>query len=317
MLKRLCPPANIDNPLGGPPFIHRSTCGVITAVSQGFRVAGTGVVLDLDQSSDVVKKLKLVGTPMKVYKNTAFVKGMFNSGLEVAKFEGAAIRTVSGIRGQVKKAIKEPGGAFRATFEDKILLSDIVFLRAWYPIKPPAYYNPVSSLLTVDKQWAGMRLTGQVRREREIATPHNKDSDYRPITRKKRAFNKLAIPKTLQAALPFSSKPKLMRKRTSATLETKRAVVMEGRERQLHTMLQMLNTIKHDKQRKRKEAHHARNMVRQAQAVQEAAKHAVRRKEELKEVHRQKGKEEKRKEQAASRQTAKPRKRRKQSDGGD
>lgn len=279
---------------------------------QGFRVAGTGVVLDLDQSSDVVKKLKLVGTPMKIYKNTAFVKGMFNSNLEVAKFEGAAIRTVSGIRGQVKKAIKEPDGAFRASFEDKILLSDIVFLRAWYPVKPPAFYNPVSSLLTADKVWTGMRLTGTVRREMEMPTPHNKDSDYKPIVRKKRAFNKLVIPRTLQASLPFASKPKLMRKRTTRTLETKRAVVMEGREKQLHSMLQQLNTIKRDKQRKRKEANHARNVARQQQAVKEAAKHAVKRKAELKELHRQRGKEDKRREKAAARQPAeKPRKRRK------
>ncbi|KAF6778042.1 hypothetical protein AHF37_02483 [Paragonimus kellicotti] len=66
-----------------------------------FRVAGTGSVTSTDQSFQVMKKLKLIGEPYKIFSKTAFVRGMFNSALEVSKMIGVRIQTVSNVRGKL------------------------------------------------------------------------------------------------------------------------------------------------------------------------------------------------------------------------
>ncbi|KFP64728.1 Ribosome biogenesis protein BMS1, partial [Cariama cristata] len=231
----------------------------VSGTTPDFRIAATGVVLDLDKSITIVKKLKLTGFPFKIFKNTSFIKGMFNSQLEVAKFEGAAIRTVSGIRGQIKKALRTPVGAFRATFEDKLLMSDIVFVRTWYPVSIPTFYNPVTSLLKPAGEkdsWSGMKTTGQLRHERGIKVKQNKDSLYKPIVREKRHFNKLHIPKALQKALPFKNKPKNLEKKGKTPKDQWRpAVIREPHEKKISALLSALSTVNNYKIKKAKVKH--------------------------------------------------------------
>jgi ribosome biogenesis protein BMS1 len=220
----------------------------------GFRVAATGVILNVDQSTDIVKKLKLTGVPYKIFKNTAFIKEMFNSSLEIAKFEGAAIRTVSGIRGQIKRALSDKEGHFRATFEDKILMSDIVFLRAWYPVKPRTFYNPVTNLLesSEGKEWRGMRITGEVRAELGITAPNVANSTYRPIERETRRFNPLRVPKAVQKELPFKSQIMAMKPQKKKGYLATRAVMPTKEESRARDLLQKVLTLDKEKVAKRK-----------------------------------------------------------------
>ncbi|KAK4985014.1 Glycoside hydrolase 2 (Mannanase, beta-galactosidase) [Elasticomyces elasticus] len=260
----------------------------------GFRVAATGVVLNVDQSVEIVKKLKLTGHPYKIFKNTAFIKDMFSTSLEIAKFEGASIKTVSGIRGQIKRALSKPEGCYRATFEDKVLMSDIVFLRAWYPVKPHRFYNVVTNLLDAEEGegegWQSMRLTGQVRAENNIATPKDKNSAYRPIERQARHFNPLRVPRKLAADMPFKSQITQQKARQNPTYLQKRAVVAGREERAARDLMQKLTTLRNEKVEKRRAKQEERRQPYRAKVAENEEKRSEREKREKSEYWRREGK---------------------------
>ncbi|KAJ8607599.1 hypothetical protein MRB53_040183 [Persea americana] len=190
----------------------------------GFRIAATGVALSVDENVEIVKKLKLTGHPYKIFKNTAFIKDMFASSLEIAKFEGASIRTVSGVRGQIKKALSKPEGCFRATFEDKVLMSDIIFLRAWA---------------------SKSRTRHSYSKE--------KNSAYRPIERQERHFNPLRVTRKLQADLPFKSQIIQMKPQNKKTYAQKRAVIVDDpEEKKARRLMQQVMLLRKDKVEKRR-----------------------------------------------------------------
>ena len=265
-----------------------------------FRIAATGVVLNVDENTEIVKKLKLTGHPYKVFKNTAFIRDMFSTSLEIAKFEGASIRTVSGIRGQIKRALAKPEGHFRATFEDKLLMSDIVFLSAWYPVKPHRFYNPVTNLLedvaqeTGDEKddtgWKGMRLTGQVRADENLPTPKQKNSAYRPIERPTRHFNPLRIPRGLAAELPYKSQITQMAPQRKQTYLQKRAVVLGGEEKRARDLMQKIMTIRKEKVEKRRAKQEERKEPYRRKVRENEEKKAEREKRERTEYWRKEGK---------------------------
>ena len=296
--------------------------------NSGFRISLTGNVLEQKATSTVVKKLKLVGHPYKIFKNTAFISGMFNSALEVSKFEHAKIKTVSGIRGSIKKALKEgEPGSFRATFEDKVLISDLVICRLWVPVELKDYYNPVHSLLahaqarrppaqapgegedeheaSLDSAAAAalplMRTTAAIRREDKVPQVVNGDSVYKPIVRVPREFGKMRIPSKVQESLPFASKPKNQKETNKKSYLSRRAVVLDPEEKKGRAAVQMLSSIRANKLEKRAASQAARTSKKQKEKKLESGRFEAFHQEEKKRKYKEAGKEQAQREKKRSR----------------
>ena len=108
-----------------------------------------------------------------------------------------------------------------------------------------------------------MRTISEIRRDDKVPILVNKDSLYRQISREKRVFRKISVPKKLQEQLPFKSKPKLdhVEPNKKQTYMYKRAVVVEPEDRAKRATIQMLSTIAVDKIAKRKLTRTARSQA--------------------------------------------------------
>ena len=227
-----------------------------------FRISGTGDVIEVNQSFDIVKKLKLIGDPEEIYKKTANIKNMFNSNLEVARYIGAKIQTVSGIRGIIKKQLNtKPEGRFRATFEDKILKSDVVFLKTWAPVELNKFYNPIIEY--GDKKQRMLRTMSQLRKDYGIKLEQKPDSEYKDIEREERVFPNLVISKNLEKNLPFKKKNKNVNDNKEENYHLKKLGLpykkqiksyMTTNEKNIYSLMQRLQTLQNIKEKKLKKA---------------------------------------------------------------
>jgi len=81
---------------------------------------------------------------------------------------------------QAVKKGQGPEGSVRCTFEDKILMSDIVFPGAWSDgVRPQTLQPGAPAPAGPGATWQGMRTVGQLRREQQLPIPVNTNSLYK------------------------------------------------------------------------------------------------------------------------------------------
>ncbi|KAI3968635.1 hypothetical protein MKX01_028785, partial [Papaver californicum] len=122
-----------------------------------FRILATGGVLN-NHAAKIVKESKRVGTPCKIFNETALIKDMFTSDDEIDQFKDAKIKTKSGIKGEVNEAATKEllstvkwkdgqprEGIAKCTFEFRIKKSDIVYMHMRTPVEVPCIFNSLTT----------------------------------------------------------------------------------------------------------------------------------------------------------------------------
>jgi len=155
---------------------------------------------------------------------------------------------------------------------------------------PRKFYNPVTSLLLSEKgNWAGMRLTGEIRRLEGLPTPSNANSTYKPIARTGRHFNRLKVPRKLQGELPYASKSKIIKPQRKTTYVQRRVVVLEPEEKKAVTLLQQAKALRKNQVTRRRQEHDRKTSVRKRIAEKEASEKGERKRRDKKEYMRTAG----------------------------
>ena len=137
-----------------------------------------------------------------------------------------------------------------------------------------------------------MRTVAALRRENNIPIPSSGDSVYRPIVREERRFNPLHIPESLQAKLPYATKPKILKQQHKKKMtEPKRLAVINStpEERKVFTLVQQLNTLRKEKDRVRTENKLKKKDEKMKQKERETKKLRAANKETRKRVFRAQG----------------------------
>ena len=96
----------------------------------------------------------------------------------------------------------------RATFEDKILASDTVFLRLWFAVQIPKFYAPVTNLLENLETSSIIKPLSQLKKEKELQVVPNVNSLYKTIEREEKVVKPFKVNRHIEEKLPFQFKTK-------------------------------------------------------------------------------------------------------------